>query len=159
MQKLTDREKELILTYQNLIWKVIHDIEKKFNIQSIGEKELFQQGMMILMENIRTWKPKKGKFISWFYQIIRTNLIRYIISEQKMVATDCKNDVFEGSIEVTANIGELIEEKKQKLTDREREYFERFYENDKDIKDISKEFNVSLQAVGKIIRKINEKIK
>jgi len=159
MKKLTTKEIDLILQYQDLIWKVIHDIEKKFNLCGVEPAELFQEGNLFLMEKIRTWKPSKGKFVSWFYQQIKQHLIRFIISQQKLVMTDIDDSHFKPSVEVTANIGELIEETQGKLSARQKEYFNEYYTNDRDVKDIANQFKVSKRAVTKILAQINKKIK
>lgn len=158
---LADKEKEVVLKYSNLVWKCISDIKHKFNFINVEDRDLFQEGMLVMMNNAHKHKEELSSFENFIYPQLKRELIRYIIADSRYNSyADIDN--FDDDVAEVALYDIFEEENKdilEQLTDTQRQYFISYFKHNNKQTEIAKDFNVSKQNVNQKLTTIKKLLK
>lgn len=128
--------------YDELVSKVYGFLFTRTSNKEVAE-DLSQDAFLKLVEKIESYDPKKGKFVVWFWQMVRNMLIDYY-REKKAIPFSAFEDETVAMMAVTEmpDLDDRLQHAKVKaflvtLSEEERELFELRYIADLSYREIS----------------------
>lgn len=160
IMKLTKKQQELVLQHQSLIWKIVHEVYQNVTDDRIEARDLFQEGIMIMIEKLKNYDESQGTFVNFIYPQVKRDLWEYIKRNTKEIPFEYIPNT-SGSLESTKSDSKIFIDRlcNSILSRQQRKFFNEYYINDKTQNQIAKKFSVSQQAVSKAMTNINKKVR
>ncbi|QDP41430.1 sigma-70 family RNA polymerase sigma factor [Radiobacillus deserti] len=145
--------------YENMVYYLIH----KLGIRDT-DGEFYQEGIIALWKASQSYNPKRGKFSSYAYFLIEKALIGLMKQQHRKMEKEqyfkaiMKGDSLVKEVELEFD-PYLIREIRRSLTPVQWNWFYLHILQDKSIKEIACEQNVSIDAVKNWGRRAKPKLK